>query len=210
MNDVLTLHAAQYPPEEVQAYAPALAAIQSALKSTGGPVLVAVDGRCASGKTVFSQRLSQLLPCSVFHMDDFFLPPELRTPQRLSQPGGNVHYERAAHELFGPLRRGEMVCYDRFNCQRGAMEAQAAVAFQRLSIVEGSYALHPALAEYPTLKLFFTVNPFIQLSRLAKRNPQRLDAFKAKWIPLEEKYFTALDIQSKADVVVDTSSIPTE
>lgn len=205
MNDLLTRHAAHYPPEEARAYAPALTAIQSALNATEGPVLVAVDGRCASGKTWFAQRLSELLPCAVFHMDDFFLPPEMRTPERLSQPGGNVHYERAAKELFVPLSQGETVAYERFNCQIGAMEAREAVAFHRLSVVEGSYSHHPALAEYPTLRIFFTVDPEIQLARLARRAPEKLEAFKSKWIPLEEKYFTALNIQRKADVVVDTS-----
>lgn len=207
MNDLLTRHAAHYPAAEVRAYAPALTALQTALDATQEPILVAVDGRCASGKTWFAQRLSELLPCAVFHMDDFFLPPEMRTTERLSQPGGNVHYERAAEELFAPLSRGETVAYERFNCQIGAMEAREAVAFHRLSVVEGSYSHHPALAEYPTLRIFFTVDLAIQLQRLERRAPEKLEAFKTRWIPLEENYFTALDIQSKADVVVDTSEI---
>ena len=41
----------------------------------------------------------------VFHLDDFFLPFEKRTPQRLSTPGGNVDHERAQRELFLPLSR---------------------------------------------------------------------------------------------------------
>lgn len=196
--------------EDPPCYAPALAAIETALRENHGSVLVAIDGRCASGKTIFAQQCAKRFPCSVFHMDDFFLPPGMRTPERLAEPGGNVHYERAEAELFGPLSRGETVAYERFNCQTGGMEARDPQAFRRLSIVEGSYSHHPALAGYPTLRIFFTVEPDIQLARLALRAPEKLDAFKAKWIPLEENYFTALDIQSKADLVVDTSDIPME
>ena len=32
-------------------------------------------------------------------MDDFFLPMELRTAERLEEPGGNVHYERFSAEV---------------------------------------------------------------------------------------------------------------
>lgn len=206
MKDLLSSHAARFPAWETSAYAPALVAIENALTAEG-PVLVTVDGRCASGKTRFAQRLAQLLPCAVFHMDDFFLPPEMRTRDRLSQPGGNVHYERAAAELFEPLSRGETVTYDRFNCRTGTMESREATAFHRLSIVEGSYSHHPALAKYPALRIFFTADPTVQLRRLQERNPETLKTFQTRWIPLEERYFTVLDVPGKADVVIDTSEL---
>lgn len=193
--------------ENPPCYAPAVEAVRAALSGSEKPVLVAIDGRCASGKTIFASQLARLIPCAVFHMDDFFLPPELRTPERLAQPGGNVHYERAAQELFGPLSRGEAVEHSRFNCQTGRMEAGETTAFSRLSVVEGSYSHHPALAAYPTLRIFFTCEPDLQLARLAQRAPEKLDAFRTRWIPMEERYFSALGIREKADLVVDTSQL---
>lgn len=56
--------------------------------------LLAIDGMSGSGKTTLAQSLQEKWHAHVFHMDDFFLPLEMRTPQRLQQPGGNVHYER--------------------------------------------------------------------------------------------------------------------
>ena len=56
-------------------------------------VLVAIDGRCAAGKTTLTASMQARLECNVFHMDDFFLRPEQRTPERLGPPGGNVDYE---------------------------------------------------------------------------------------------------------------------
>jgi len=53
-------------------------------------VIVAIDGRCGSGKTTLAALIAKEFDCSVFHMDDFFLPPGLRTPERLGEPGGNV------------------------------------------------------------------------------------------------------------------------
>ena len=58
------------------------------------PVLVAVEGRCASGKTTLASVLQDLAGWSVFHMDDFFLQPWQRTELRMQTAGGNVDYER--------------------------------------------------------------------------------------------------------------------
>ena len=49
-------------------------------------------------------------------MDDFFLRPEQRTPERFSEPGGNVDRERFLSEVLLPLRQGEAVDYRRFDC----------------------------------------------------------------------------------------------
>ena len=68
--------------------------------------VIAVDGRAAAGKTTFAEELAVTLGGAVVHMDDFFLPGELRTPERLAAPGGNVHAERFAEEVLPFLRRG--------------------------------------------------------------------------------------------------------
>lgn len=193
-------------------YGPALRAIDALLRHSEGPVIVAVDGRCASGKTTFADRASTLFDeCNVFHMDDFFLPPAKRTPERLSTPGGNVDYERAATELFEPLRREEAVAHRRFDCHTMTMGQPEGIPFRRLNIVEGSYALHPALAGYATMRIFFTCSPEVQLSRLARRETaESLEKFQERWIPMEENYFGALPIQDQSDITVDTSRIPAE
>ncbi|BDF66974.1 hypothetical protein CE91St43_09460 [Oscillospiraceae bacterium] len=195
---------------DLACYAPALQAVDQALRTAGGPVIVAVDGRCASGKTTFARRLGQLFPdCSVFHMDDYFLPPEKRTPERLSAPGGNVDYERAAEELFAPLSCGEAVELRSFDCASGELRPPVTVPFRRLNIVEGGYSLHPALAGYSQVHLFFTCSPQVQLSRLERREgPESLARFREKWIPLEEAYFEGLHIPDQCDAAVDTSRLP--
>ena len=53
-------------------------------------VIVGIDGFCAAGKTTLADRLSRKFDCNVFHMDDFFLRPGQRTPERRAEVGGNV------------------------------------------------------------------------------------------------------------------------
>ena len=52
-------------------------------------VIVAIDGNCTSGKTTLANQLAANYDCNVFHMDDFFLPVDMRTEERLTTPGGN-------------------------------------------------------------------------------------------------------------------------
>lgn len=194
---------------DLSLYAPALRAVDALLRNTQGPVIVAVDGRCASGKTTFAQKAEALFDeCNVFHMDDFFLPPEKRMQERLSTPGGNVDYERSATELFEPLRREEAVAHRRFDCSTMTMGEPQGIPFRRLNIVEGSYALHPVLSGYSQLRIFFTCSPEVQLARLSRREtPESLERFRKRWIPMEENYFRSLSIQDRCDIVVDTSPL---
>ena len=80
------------------------------------PTVIAIDGRAASGKSTVAAQLSKVLDAAVVHMDDFFLPPTLRTPERLAASGGNVHYERFAEQVLPFLRTKTPFSYRRFDC----------------------------------------------------------------------------------------------
>ena len=106
-------------------------------------VLVAIDGSCAAGKTTLAGQLAERYDCNVFHMDDFFLRPEQRTPERYAQDGGNVDYERFREEVLLPLKAGKIVSYRPFDCKTFTLSDAVSVAPKKLNIVEGSYSLHP-------------------------------------------------------------------
>lgn len=53
--------------------------VQAAQKAAAhGPALLAIDGRCGSGKTTLADWLAQQLGYRVVHIDDFYLPPAKR------------------------------------------------------------------------------------------------------------------------------------
>ena len=80
--------------------------------------VIAIDGRAASGKSTLAARLAEILDTDIVHMDDFFLPPSLRTAERLAEPGGNVHYERFAETIISHLKNNESFTYPVFNCSK--------------------------------------------------------------------------------------------
>ena len=168
--------------------------------------ILAIDGRCAAGKTTLSSLISELFCCNVIHMDSFFLPPELRTPERLSHPGENVHHERFLEEVLLPLSRHQQISYQPFDCQTNALMPPVRLPERPLTVVEGTYSLHPRLRPYYNRSVFLTCRPEIQLSRLSKREtPDSFARFQSRWIPLEEAYFSALYPQSFCDLTLDTS-----
>ena len=163
--------------------------------------VVAIDGRAASGKSTRALLLGAVLEAPVVHMDDFFLPPALRTEERLAQPGGNVHYERFAEEVIPHLHSGEAFAYRVFDCSQMDFGGTKEIPAAPVRIVEGSYAHHPALGDYADLKVFSTVEEGEQMARILRRNGERMaEMFRSRWIPMEERYFDHFAIREKAHI----------
>lgn len=166
------------------------------------PVVIAVDGMAASGKTTLSGLLAQRLDAAVIHMDDFFLPQGFRTPERLWEPGGNVYYERFSEEVVPYLRCGEPFAYRVFDAHAHRYTGTRLVEAKPFVIVEGSYSRHPKFGEIYDLRVFCETDPEEQLRRVAERDPVRKELFQAMWIPMENRYFEAFGIKESSDIVV--------
>ena len=168
-----------------------------------GSLTVAIEGGSASGKTTLSALLSDLYDCTVFHMDDFFLRPEQRTKQRLSEVGGNVDRERFFDEVLLPLSEKKTVSYSPFNCGTQRLEPPITVEPKKLVIIEGAYSMHPSLAQFYDLSVFLRIEPKFQKERILKRNtPTLANRFFDEWIPMEQKYFENTNAAERCDMVI--------
>lgn len=170
-----------------------------------GRFTLALDGMAASGKSTAADLLQLLFGGSIVHLDDFFLPPKMRTAERLAAPGGNVHYERFCEEVVEPLRRGESFVYRVFDCGRMAFNGTSDTIDPTGNIIiEGSYALHPAFGALPNEPMgnagrypidhaaFLRVDPELQHKRILRRNGEAmLRMFETRWIPMENAYRAA-------------------
>ena len=164
------------------------------------PMMIAIDGRCAAGKTTLADRLKEEFDCSVIHMDHFFLQPKQRTKQRLAEPGGNVDYERFVEEVVLPFRKGLPFSYRVFDCGRNDFVSDVLVKPDIITIVEGVYSCHPVLWDIYDFRVFMNIGPEEQIYRIRNRNcEEALKVFCERWIPLEEKYFSTYHIQERCD-----------
>jgi uridine kinase len=193
-------------------FAPAVEAINDLLKDEECMdeeiILIAIDGRSGSGKTRLAAYLAEKYDANVFHMDDFFLQKSQRTPERFSEIGGNVDYERFREEVLIPLWYGDDVVYRPFNCKTMKIEKEKelVIKHKRINIIEGSYSQHPYFGEPYLLKIFCDIDSDNQLINISSRignDPEMLSKFKELWIPKENEYFEKNETAENSDVYID-------
>ena len=172
-------------------------------RSRKGSLIMAIEGGSASGKTTLADILRQIYDCNVFHMDDFFLRPEQRTPARFAEVGGNVDRERFYDEVLKPLLKNEAVRYRPYDCSAQTLKEQITVYPKKLTVIEGAYSMHTAFGKYYDLSVFLDITPEHQRKRILLRNsPQLATRFFGEWIPFENEYFSATDIKKRTDLVM--------
>ena len=165
-------------------------------------VIVAIDGKCTSGKTTLAARLAEIYDCNVFHMDDFFLRPEQRTPERFAEIGGNVDYERFMEEVLTPLKAGGPFSYRPFDCSTFTLATPVFVTPKKLNIIEGSYSNHPYLGNPYDLKILLTITDKLQRQRILQRPAFLHKRFFEEWIPMEQKYIEHFQLHQISDIVL--------
>ena len=165
-------------------------------------VIVAIDGKYTSGKTTLASKLAEIYDCNVFHMDDFFLRPEQRTPERFAEVGGNVDYERFREEVLLPLKSGKAFSYRPFDCSTFTLAASVTVTPKKLNIIEGTYSRHPYFGNPYDLKILLTVDEETQRQRILERPAFLHKRFFEEWIPMENRYFRGFDIPDRCDILV--------
>ena len=170
--------------------------------SKRGRTILAIDGRAASGKTTAAQLIARLFDGEIVHLDDFFLPFEMRTPERLAEPGGNLDRERFKAEVLPYIN--SKFSYRVFDCSTGGFKKEPRnIKDSNLLICEGAYSLHPAFGNYCDLSVFSTITPEEQKNRILSRNGGEMwKNFRDRWIPMEEKYFEAFSVAEKCRFIV--------
>ena len=126
-------------------------------------------------------------------MDDFFLPPSLRTKERYSEKGGNIHYERFLEEVISHINDPKPFSYGVFDCSRLDITHSVSIPpAQRypVRIAEGTYSCHSLYRDAYDVRILLDISPRLQKERIIKRNGEEMwRMFRDKWIPLEEGYF---------------------
>ena len=169
-------------------------------------ITIAIDGMTGSGKTTLAEELAKIYNSPIIHADDFFLPLELRTEERLNEPGGNIHYEKMKKEIIDALKGAkinDVIKYKPFICKIQNYGEVKNIKLNKVNIIEGSYCLNPYFGKYYDISIFLKINEQSQIERLTKRCPQMINNFINKWIPLENKYHEAYKVYENSDIKFD-------
>lgn len=166
-------------------------------------IILAMDGKSASGKSTLAEKLAKKYGANLYHMDDFFLQPEQRTTERLAEVGGNVDYERFKEEVINPLAEDRDFFYGIFDCKEQRIREHRRAEKAQLHIIEGAYSMHPHFGKYYDLALCLDIEPELQTERIRVRNgEQMLERFMKEWIPKENAYLEQFHIMEQADIYI--------
>lgn len=166
--------------------------------------VLGIDGPCGSGKTTLAHQITSEHDVDVIQMDDFYLPFELRTKERLGECGGNVHHERFLEEVVVGIKSRKEFSYRKFSCQEMDYVDTITVSNIRPIIIEGSYCMRPELCPIYTKKIYLQIDSEIQKARLINRvGKERFYDFETLWIPKEKEYIEYFQIKENADIILN-------
>lgn len=163
--------------------------------------IISLEGRCASGKSTITSKLKHKY--TIIPIDDFFLPINLKTKERLNEIGGNINYElvkKMLVELKQALKRNlEVFSYSAFDCSKQEYYTKEIVLKDKV-ILEGVYSASIYFRELIDKIAYLLVDKETQLKRINNRSLK--EKFINEWIPLEEKYFKHILIEEIADIII--------
>lgn len=168
-------------------------------------VVVGIDGNCASGKSTLASMLGRCFDGNMITTDDFFLPPNLRTQQRLKETGGNLHYERFYDEVIQNIKSGNQLSYQKFSCKTMDFVSTITLTQKPVLIIEGSYCMRKEFQPVYDIKIGMQCEYETQINRIRERNGEEmLKNFQTKWIPMENQYFTQEKIFAQCDYILQS------
>jgi len=161
------------------ASAPIVEAVRDWQAGAPPPLVVAIDGHGAAGKTSLATEAAEILDAVLLHTDDYF---------RSESAVGDAR-PMARYYDWGRLRDEALL---------PALTGQA-----RLILVEGVSAAAPALADLVTHTVFVATPEPIRLERLHGRiTPEEWDT---RWLEAEREYFLSRPPES-FDLIVSGST----
>jgi len=170
-------------------------------------VILGIDGRCGAGKTTLAKIITRVYGGDFISTDDFYLPFEFRTPERMAIPGGHINYERFIRQVLDPIKSGRTrLEYENFNCFTKVATPIVANLDSKIIVIEGSYSLHPWVRDLYSHSAFLDIPDSIQKERILKRNgEEKYEMFKNIWIPFEDNYRKAYKIDKYCSIMIDNT-----
>ena len=168
------------------------------------PLIIAIDGRSASGKTTFADEINQRFGIPIIHTDDYCRPRNEFGDLDISEFDGNFDIARFKSEVIDGVKSGDSFEIGIFDCKKGRIVKTVGIPFSKCYLVEGAYSHNPHLGDYATVKLFFDINESLQRERIVLRNGvDGSERYVSVWIPAEERYIEHYGVDKNCDYYIN-------
>ena len=174
-------------------------------RKSRSPLLVAIDGHSAAGKSSLARAIQQARPgVSVVPTDDFYRPMSEVDRAQLHAEGGYNHYydwSRLKTQILEPLCRGQVSRYQQYDWAANRLGTWVEVGLAEIIVVEGCYAARPELRSYYDVFIWVETSA----EQRTQRQQQRADAtleWLARWEAAELYYIQKHRPQEYTDFIL--------
>ncbi len=170
---------------------------QKVLESLRGrserPLLVALDGHSASGKSTLAKRVKEgLEEVTLIHTDDFYRVMPERARATLTPPEGYAKFydwQRLREQVLEPLRKNRVARYQHYDWTANLLGDTVEVEPKGIIVIEGCYSSRPELRPYYHLTIHVETPQPLRMARQKERHDY--DAiWVARWEAAEAFYFS--------------------
>ncbi len=180
--------------------------VQSAFASVppAYTVLVAIDGRAASGKTTLANELGKESPhIRILHADELQRPQaegewDNWTPRECAT---NFVKEEALRHVLSKLITGRQAVYEPFDWTVHKLRRPMTLSPEGIIVIEGAYTLRKSIRNHFDVKVWVDCDEQVRMARI-RAQPTPSPGWREAWTRGEDFYLEHERPSLAADVVV--------
>jgi hypothetical protein len=174
----------------------ALARSASPTAVSGRMVVIAVDGRSGSGKTLLGRAVATSLACPVVHLDALYP----------GWDGLQAGVDLLATHVLEPLARGGRGSYARWDWVRNRPGRTVTVEAGPLLVVEGCGTLVTPAAEFAAVRVWLEAPATVRKERALARDGDTYAPHWDRWAAQEDAVYDAARPCESAHLVLRTAA----
>jgi len=171
-----------------------VAAARAATPVLGPTVVVAVDGRSGSGKTLLGSAVGVALGCPVVHLDAVYP----------GWDGLKAGVELVTTHVLEPLAHGEPAGYPRWDWMRSRPGRTVLVDAGPHLVLEGCGALVPPAAAFAAVRVWVDAPTEVRKERALSRDGETYAPHWDRWAAQEDAVYADTRPWETADLVLRT------